>query len=139
VVVWAVGSHFGHRATQSAFGDRIGRVAIDPNLQQSWRGYRSSAESRFHTDHVDGLALACVRPATSGGASRVVSAAAIYNALLAERPDLLPALYEGYPMHWFDEPPAPGEKMTALPVPIISWAEGRIVCVFLPSYMAAAP
>lgn len=138
VATWAVGSHFGRRATQSALGDMLGRVEIDPNLQQSWRGYRSSSESRFHTDHVDGLALACVRPAKSGGASCIVSATAIHNALAAERPDLLPALYQGFRMHWFGEPPVPGEKVTELDVPVFSWSEGRIVCVHLPSYMDAA-
>ncbi len=138
VAAWAVGSHFGRRATQSALGDMLGRVEIDPNLQQTWRGYRSSAQSRFHTDHVDGLALACVRPAGSGGASCVVSAAAIHNVLAAERPDLLPALYQGFRMHWFGEPPASGETVTDLDVPVFSWSEDRIVCVMLPSYMEAA-
>jgi hypothetical protein len=84
------------------------------------------------------LALACVRPASAGGASQVVSAGAIHDVFAAERPDLLAALYEGYPLHWFAEPPAPGETMTALPVPVFSWAEGRMVCVLLPSYMRAA-
>jgi len=138
VAVWALGSHFGRRAAQSALGDVLGRVEVDPNLQQAWRGYRSSSKSRFHTDHVDGLGLACVRPANSGGSSRVVSATAIHNALAAERPDLLPALYQGFRMHWFGEPPVPGEKLTDLDVPVFSWSEGRIVCVLLPSYMEAA-
>jgi len=138
VVAWAVGSHFGRRATQSALGDVLGRVQVDPNLQQAWRGYRSSNQSRFHTDHLDGLGLLCVRPAGNGGESCVVSSAAIHNVLSAERPDLLPVLYQGFRMAWFGEPPAPGEKVTNLDVPVFSWSEGRIVCVMLPSYQKAA-
>jgi hypothetical protein len=138
VVAWAVGSHFGRRATQSALGDVLGRVQVDPNLQQAWRGYRSTNRSRFHTDHLDGLALACVRPAGEGGESCVVSAAAIHNVLAAERPDLFPVLYDGFRMAWFGEPPAPGEKVSDLDVPVFSWSEGRIVCVLLPSYQKAA-
>ena len=138
VATWAVASHFGRRATQSSLGDMLGRVEIDPNLQQAWRGYRSASQSRFHTDHVDGLGLACVRPAGSGGASCVVSAAAVHNVLAAERPDFLPALYQGFRMHWFGEPPAPGETVTDLDVPVFSWSDDRIVCVMLPSYMEAA-
>lgn len=138
VVTWAVGSHFGRRATQSGLGDVLGRVEVDPNLQQAWRGYRSSNRSRFHTDHLDGLALACVRPAGEGGESCAVSAAAIHNVLAAERPDLLPVLYNGFRMAWFGEPPTPGEKVSDLDVPVFSWSEGRIVCVLLPSYQKAA-
>ena len=138
VVTWAVGSHFGRRATQSALGDMLGRVQVDPNLQQAWRGYRSSNRSPFHTDHLDGLAMVCIRPAGEGGESCVVSAAAIHNAVAAERPDLLPALYEGFRMHWFDEPPAPGEKVSDFNVPVFSWSDGRIVCVLDEGYMKAA-
>jgi hypothetical protein len=138
IAAWAVGSHFGRRATQSALGDKLGRVQVDPNLQQAWRGYRSSNRSRFHTDHLDGLALACVRPAGEGGESCAISAAAIHNVLAAERPDLLPVLYAGFRMAWFGEPPSPGEKVTDLDVPVFSWSGGRIVCVMLPSYQKAA-
>lgn len=138
VASWAVGSHFGRRATQSALGDKLGRVQVDPNLQQAWRGYRSSNRSRFHTDHLDGLALVCVRPAGEGGESCAVSAAAIHNVLAVERPDLLPVLYAGYRMAWFGEPPAPGETVTELDVPVFSWSDGRLVCVMLPSYQKAA-
>jgi len=138
VVTWAVGSHFGRRASQSAFGDVLGRVQVDPNLQQAWRGYRSSNSSPFHTDHLDGLAMTCIRPAGKGGESCVVSAAAIHNTLAAERPDLLAALYEGYRVHWFDEPPAPGEKVSDFNVPVFSWSDERIVCVLDEGYMKAA-
>ena len=138
IASWAIGSHFGRRATQSALGDKLGRVQVDPNLQQAWRGYRSANRSRFHTDHLDGLALVCVRPAGEGGESCAVSAAAIHNVLAAERPDLLPALYRGFRMAWFGEPPAPGETVTDLDVPVFSWSEGRLVCVMLPSYQKAA-
>jgi hypothetical protein len=138
VIAWAVGSHFGWRASQSAQGDRLGRVQVDPTLQQAWRGYRSSNRSPFHTDYLDGVGLACVRPAGEGGESCAVSAATIHNVLAAERPDLLPALYEGYRIHWFDEPPVPGEKVSDFAVPVFSWSEGRIVCVLDEGYMTAA-
>ena len=138
VVAWAVGAHFGRRAAQNAQGDLLGRVEIDRKRHEPWRGYANNRPSEFHTDHVDGLGLVCVRPAGSGGASRLVSAAAIHNVIVEERPDLLPALYQGFPFHWYGEPPSPGDTITPLPVPVFSWSEDRIVCVFLPSYMQAA-
>src|SRR5947209_9747799 len=42
------------------------------------------------------VSLMCVRSAPSGGISRIASAAAVHNRLLAERPDLLAALYGEY-------------------------------------------
>ena len=138
IIAWAVGAHFGRRASQNAYGDLLGRVEINRERDDAWRGYGKSTPSGFHTDHVDGLGLACVRPAASGGASRLLSAGAVHNVMAAERPDLLQALYRGAPMHWFGEPPSPGEKVSGFTVPVFSQSDGRIVCVFLPSYMRAA-
>ncbi len=138
VIAWAVGAHFGRRASQNAYGDLLGRVELNRERDDAWRGYGKSTPSGFHTDHVDGLGLACVRPAASGGASRLLSAGAVHNVMAAECPDLLRALYRGAPMHWFGEPPSPGEKVSGFTVPVFSQSEGRIVCVFLPSYMRAA-
>ncbi|MEM7124256.1 MAG: TauD/TfdA family dioxygenase [Pseudomonadota bacterium] len=138
VIAWAVGAHFGRRASQNAYGDLLGRVELNRERDDAWRGYGKSTPSGFHTDHVDGLGLACVRPAASGGASRLLSAGAVHNVMAEERPDLLRALYCGAPMHWYGEPPSPGETVSDFTVPVFSQSQGRIVCVFLPSYMRAA-
>ncbi len=50
----------------------------------------------MHTDTCDIVSLMCVRGAKSGGASRIVSAAAVHNRLLETRPDLLALCYEGF-------------------------------------------
>ena len=52
-----------------------------------------AAAQRMHSDNCDLVSLMCVRAARSGGISRIVSAAAVHNALLETRPDLLEALY----------------------------------------------
>lgn len=52
----------------------------------------------FHSDSSDIVGLMCLRPAREGGASCLVSGAAIYNEILARRPDLVPLMYE--PLHW---------------------------------------
>ena len=51
---------------------------------------------RFHTDRCDAIALFCLRTAQAGGASKVVSAVAVHNEILARRPDLLEVLYGDY-------------------------------------------
>jgi hypothetical protein len=52
----------------------------------------------FHSDSSDIVALMCLRPARSGGASCLVSGAQIYNEILQRRPDLAPLMFE--PLHW---------------------------------------
>ncbi len=91
---WGIGAHIGHAVTQNAGGHVLGHVrdmglsADDPNV----RVYQTTARQNFHTDSCDIVALLCLRPARKGGLSCIVSSAAIYNAMLAERPDLVAEL-----------------------------------------------
>ena len=63
------------------------------------RGYESNDELNFHCDGGDCIGLACVRPSPTGGESGFVSLLAVYNELLAEAPELLEPLYEGFPLY----------------------------------------
>lgn len=54
----------------------------------------SSGPLRFHTDRCDVVGLMCVRQATKGGISQVVSAPAVHNAIRQRHPDLFDILYE---------------------------------------------
>ncbi len=94
-IFWGIGTHLGDAATQSMLGDRLGHVQHvkdDPVA----RGYRSNEELTPHTDSYRMVGLMCLQRAQTGGRSRIVSALAIHNAILATRPDLLEPLYEGY-------------------------------------------
>lgn len=96
---WTLGLVLGRPVSQSAKGDLLGRVEdrgsdIASPVQ---RGYESSAALPFHVDRTDLIGLLCVRPARSGGLSRVVSSAMVHDLLLAESPDLAAALYETFP------------------------------------------
>jgi alpha-ketoglutarate-dependent taurine dioxygenase len=64
--------------------------------QATSRAYRSRGPLRFHTDQCDVLGLMCLRGAVSGGHSRFVSSAALYNEVLAQRPDYLDSLCQPY-------------------------------------------
>ena len=63
---------------------------------------QTNIELKFHNDNSynttppDYVALLCLRPAKSGGHSRVVSFHTVHNELLARRPDLLPRLYRPF-------------------------------------------
>lgn len=59
-------------------------------------GSATRADQIPHVDPADVVALLCVRPAKSGGLSRIASASAIYNELLARHPEYLEVLYRGF-------------------------------------------
>ncbi|MEI9850496.1 MAG: TauD/TfdA family dioxygenase [Sphingomonas sp.] len=88
-----LGTYLGEGAVQSGKGDRIGYVRNEPG---STRGYTTDVELRPHTDFHEIMSLAAFSRAESGGVSGLVSGLAIHNRIARERPDLLPALYEGF-------------------------------------------
>jgi len=112
-IFWGLGAHLGSARYQSADGELIGEVrdevrafggvreafkpAGDSGAPLSSRAKsRSNGPLRFHTDRCDAAALLCARASKSGGTSKVASAVAIHNEILARRPDLLEVLYGDY-------------------------------------------
>ena len=96
---WGLGLHLGTAVSQNAAGDRLGHVR-DFGIRErdpSVRLYKTRERLGFHTDGADVIGLLCLRPAKSGGTSRIASSAAIYNEILRRRPDLVPVLYEPFP------------------------------------------
>jgi len=63
---------------------------------------QTNIELKFHNDNSynttppDYVVLLCLRPAKSGGHSRVVSFHTVHNEILARQPDLLPRLYRPF-------------------------------------------
>ncbi len=113
---WGLGTHLGTGAVQSGKGDRIGYVRNEPG---STRGYTTDMELRPHTDFHEIMSLAAFSCAESGGVSGLVSGLAIHNRIARDRPDLLPALYEGF---WHL---SPGGAVSSARVPVFSHADGR--------------
>jgi hypothetical protein len=95
MIFWGLGQHLGTPNSQNADGHLLGHVrdlGFDVN-DTKVRNYQTTAELRLHNDLCDVLGLMCLRPAKSGGRSRLASVPAISNSMLAERPDLLRELY----------------------------------------------
>jgi hypothetical protein len=90
----------------------------------------------FHTDGSDVLGLLGLRAACSGGRISMVSSAAVYNALLARRPDLVERLYR---THFLDrrEEHAPGER-PYYALPLASWSGGRLSMRYNRCYLESA-
>jgi len=115
---FGLGTHLGVAVEQSPRRDKIGMVRKEPNPDR--RGYLMDAELGPHTDYHEVLSLATVTAAEEGGVSGFVSSAAVYEIVRDERPDLLPALLEGYYY------PTSLSTVTDYKVPSLSIVDGQV-------------
>ncbi|WP_280718354.1 TauD/TfdA family dioxygenase [Kitasatospora sp. MAP5-34] len=135
---WLLGLLLGRPVSQSGKGDLIGRVEdrgadISSPVQ---RGYESSADLPFHVDRTDVVGLLCVRPAGSGGLSRVASSKAVHDLLAAERPDLLAELYQPLPNDRRGEE-QPGEQPWS-GIPVFSRTEGGFAARYVRRFIVGS-
>ena len=122
---WALGTHLGQGAVQSPRRDRIGYVQKVENNPEA-RGYMMDIELRSHTDFHEILSLASVRKSAEGGESGLVSSLALHNAIYDTRPELLPALYEGF----FHASSGVSGEVSATKVPIFCKVDGKVSCYY---------
>ncbi len=133
-LLWGIGTHLGEGIVQNADGDLIGQVTdhgetytgTDP-YKSGIRGYRTRIALPPHTDSCDVVGLMCVRKAKSGGESSVVSAMAIYNEIIATRPDLLEALCEGFHIDLVGKGTA-ADQVSFKRIPVFSYFGGKLSC-----------
>ncbi|MGE0715225.1 MAG: TauD/TfdA family dioxygenase, partial [Alphaproteobacteria bacterium] len=125
-----LGAYFGQALSQSWQGQLLGSVIDISDVVEKVRGYNAGGGQNFHIDGsaCDIVALMCLRGAKAGGASRIVSVAALHNHMLETRPDLLEALSRGYyhRNHEMDAkhslfPAASGHRL-----PVLTQRNGRI-------------
>ena len=120
-----LGLHLGTPVSQDASGTTLGHV-IDERIERTGpevRLYRTNARQDFHTDGADVIGLLCLDGAKSGGESRIVSAAAVYNELLRRDPALVETLYA--PMSWDrNGEESPGEA-PFYELPVLTDVDGR--------------
>jgi hypothetical protein len=153
-IFWGIGTHLGTARYQNANGEMIGEVRDevrafgvvrevfkpDPSLdfpRSSRSKSRSNGPLRFHTDRCDAIGLLCVRPSNSGGISKVVSAVAIHNEILARRPDLLEVLYGDYYRCRVGE--EKGGEATAYPLPVFAVERGHFTTQYSRTFVETAP
>ena len=128
-IFWGVGAHLGIAGVQSSRADRIGYVREEPGQT---RGYRGSRELVLHTDSCPILALMSLQNAAEGGLTYVASSMTIHNVIRRERPDLLEALYRGFPYHSTEI------ELTPCAIPIFSNIDGLVSCMFFEGHMRKA-
>ncbi|MBX8802734.1 TauD/TfdA family dioxygenase [Ochrobactrum sp. MR28] len=132
-----LGVHLGVLLPQSKAGEKIGVVADSGNkLASGARGTKTSDQLPFHTDRSDLIGLLCVREATKGGESYVVSATQVYNIILRDRPDLLEVLCQPF---WHRRTAwEAGGPDTAYPLPIFGEREGKFAVRYLRHFIRVA-
>ncbi len=92
LIYWGLGRHLGEPMAQNAQGDVLGHITdlgVDFHADPNVRGYQTRLRLPFHNDLGDIVGLMCLQTAKRGGLSRLVSSAAIHNAVLERRPDLM--------------------------------------------------
>ena len=138
IVYWGLGLHMGTAVSQNAAGDLLGHVrdtGANPK-DPSVRLYKTREPLGFHCDGSDIVGLLCLKPAKSGGVSRIVSSVSAYNELLGRRPDLVPLLYE--PFYWDrNEEQRPGEPPYFV-LPICFNHDGRLRTFYIGWYIRNA-
>ena len=128
---WGIAVHLGDLISQNAKGDLIGRVEdIGVDIQaHNARGYTTNAALHPHNDSADIVGLLCVRQAKQGGQNIIASAMSIYNEILANHPEYLEVLYDGFHYDVRGEGvTGKDDEVTHNRVPVFSHFDGRLSC-----------
>lgn len=133
-----VGAHLGHARSQNGEGHLLGHVRdIGANSEDAnVRIYQTSERQSFHTDSCDVVGLLCLKTAKRGGETLLISAVTIFNEMLAQRPDLLPLLFEPLATDRRGEVDA-GQK-PYFQIPVFNWYEGFLSSIYQRQYIDSA-
>lgn len=136
---WAIGTRIGVPVTQNKVGNVLGHVtdvggdADHPNQ----RGHQSADALPYHTDiGAEIVGLLCLHGAQSGGESGVVSAAALWNELVAQRPNLAEVLT--HPFYYDRRNEEVDGQDPWYQMPVFMPAEGRVVACYVPRFIRSA-
>ena len=91
---------------------------------------------RYHTDRTDVVGLLMARRSASGGESNVASTAAVHNAFLERRPDLLELLYQPIYRSRLGEEAGGGDEV--YPLPVFGVQNGKLTSHYSRTYVEAA-
>lgn len=128
-IYFGIGLHLGTPVGQNPQGDVLGTVMNvgDPH-DKNTRVFQTNLYLPYHTDPSDVVGLLCLRKAQRGGLSSLVSAAAVYNEILAQAPAHLGLFYRAYHYAHLREDGV-GRS------PIFSYYDGKLSCRYLRQYI----
>ena len=131
-IYWGLSVNLGVVIAQNTRGDHIGHVR---NEGLKWgqvsdgelvRGYRTNAYMPFHSDPTDRVGLFCVQKAKVGGLSSIASSTAVYNEILAIRPQALDCLFRGFHYSLRGEASGGIAQITDYRIPVFDYFEGKL-------------
>ncbi len=133
-VFWIIGNGLGEPVMQNARGEILSIIAdrfAGAERGVDTRGYESNDELRFHCDGGDCIGMSCIRQAPEGGTKGLVSLFAGYNEILANYPQHLDALMQGFPLYSRKEQgDAESTKnlgrVQQTRIPVFAWHEGTM-------------
>jgi Taurine catabolism dioxygenase TauD, TfdA family len=141
IAYWGLGAHLGDAVSQNPDGHMLGHVKDiggDFHSLTSRAGYQSHARLPFHTDvGADLVGLLCLHPSKIGGESSVTSAAAVHNAMLERRPDLLRLL--AAPIHRDRRGEYLAGKAPTYEAPVFCHHAGHMTVTFVRRFIESAP
>lgn len=131
---FALGSHLGTPVQQN--GGRGLMRDIRDNSRNGGKRVDSAEGLPWHNDRADVVALLCVRQAQNGGVSRIVSATAIHDTMLARRPDLVDTLFGDFQRY------SPGDEVGAVtgsyPLSVFGMQDGYFTSHYSRTYIEQA-
>ena len=139
IAYWGMGRHLGEPITQNPLGHMLGHVKdIGADADDvDKRGYQSSAKLPYHTDvSGDFVALLCLKPSKSGGASSIVSSLCVHNEVLRRRPDLARVLARPYYMDRRGE--VPEGLPPYYPLPVFNYHAHHLTVSYLRRFALSA-
>lgn len=133
LIFWGIGRYLGSPLYQNPKGDLLGHVFHDTTRKYGdpdVRGYISNAYLPYHTDGCDLVGLLSLRQGIEGGLSSLVSSVTVYNEILANHPEYLGLLYNGF-YYIRREEVFTGTGISDKPIPVFGASEGMISCRYL--------
>lgn len=123
---WILGLHWGAARPNNKKGHLVGHIkdlGHDPALPTT-RLYATAAAQPWHNDSADLVSLLALAPAARGGLSRWASSIAIYNELLATRPDDAAVLAARSAWYYDRKGEVPAGKEGYFEMPILNFSRG---------------
>ena len=139
ILAWGVASHIGSPEPQDRKGSLMHDITDTGKTvdgSDATRGFETNEELSFHNDGGDAFMLLCLRTARSGGVSKLVSAGALFNEILARRPDLAEVLQQ--PFHFDARAQEGSGRPRCQVVPIFTYHAKHLSALYKRRYIELA-
>ena len=132
LVFWGFGRYLGSPLYQNPQGELLGHVFDHGRTYGNIdvRGYETNAYLPYHTDAGDMVGLLCLRRSLEGGLSSIVSSVTVHNEILANHPEYLGLLYNGF--YYIRREAALTERgVSDKPIPVFGAKDGVVSCRYI--------